>query len=111
MIYQQVKDYNNVSGTGRKTCPFYDEIDSIIGTRAASRPPTLLESSNDNRRTEEREDEEQDDFSDDDPGVLLLLLKHCLHLHFTIITTASHEPGDTSTYKIWFMKMMVISFV
>lgn len=26
-------------------CPFYDEIDEILGTRAASAPPTLLESS------------------------------------------------------------------
>lgn len=25
-------------------CPFYDEIDAILGTRAASHPPILLES-------------------------------------------------------------------
>lgn len=33
-----------MSGKNRSLCPFYDEIDSILGTRAASQPPTLLES-------------------------------------------------------------------
>ena len=41
----QVKDSNRVSGSGRITCPYYDEIDAIIGNRAASQPPVLLESS------------------------------------------------------------------
>ena len=27
------------------TCPFYEEIDAILGTRAASSPAVLLESS------------------------------------------------------------------
>ena len=40
----KVKDNNNVSGKGRKSCPFYDEIDSILGTRAASQPVILLDS-------------------------------------------------------------------
>ena len=34
-------DNNNVTGRSRKTCPFYDGIDFIIGTRAASHPPTI----------------------------------------------------------------------
>lgn len=33
-----------MSGTDRKTCPFYDELDTILGTRAASSPPVLLDS-------------------------------------------------------------------
>lgn len=41
----QVKDSNRVSGHGRIECPFYEEIDAILGTRAASTPPNLLESS------------------------------------------------------------------
>ena len=44
MGFIQVKDGNNVSGTDRKTCPFYDELDAILGTRAASSPPVLLDS-------------------------------------------------------------------
>ena len=40
----QVKDNNNISGRGRKSTPFYDELDAILGTRAASRPPVLLDS-------------------------------------------------------------------
>ena len=39
-----MKDSNRVSGTSRTSCPFYDEIDAILGTRAASTPAVLLES-------------------------------------------------------------------
>ena len=38
-----MKDSNRVSGNGRATCPFYDELDAILGTRAASCPPVVLE--------------------------------------------------------------------
>ena len=41
----QIKDGNRKTGQGRIVCPFYEEVDSILGTRAASAPPTLLESS------------------------------------------------------------------
>lgn len=44
MLCMQVKDGNRKSGTGRIMCPFFDEIDAIIGTRAASEPTVLLES-------------------------------------------------------------------
>ena len=40
----QVKDSNRISGSGRISCPFFEEIDAILGTRAASQPPALLES-------------------------------------------------------------------
>ena len=40
----QVRDGNNVSGTDRKTCPFYDELNDILGNRAASSTPVLLDS-------------------------------------------------------------------
>ena len=32
-----------MSGRGRKSCPFYEEIDAILGTRAASEPPVVLD--------------------------------------------------------------------
>ena len=37
----QVKDGNQVSGKGRVTCPLYEEIDNILGNRAASCPPVV----------------------------------------------------------------------
>ena len=41
----KVKDSNRISGQGRSSCPFYEEIDAILGTRTASSPAVLLESS------------------------------------------------------------------
>ena len=40
-----MKDTNRVTGESRHTCPFYDELDAVLGTRAASSPPIVLESS------------------------------------------------------------------
>ena len=34
-----------MSGSGRTTCPFYEEVGAILGTLAASSPAVLLESS------------------------------------------------------------------
>ena len=42
-----MRDANRVSGNGASTCPFYEEIDAILGTRAASIPAVLLESGDD----------------------------------------------------------------
>ena len=42
-----MKDANRVSGNSATTCHFYEEIDAILGTRAASAPATLLESAAD----------------------------------------------------------------
>ena len=39
-----MKDSNRISSRGRTSCPFFEEIDAILGTRAASQPPALLES-------------------------------------------------------------------
>ena len=36
-----------MSGNGATTCPFYNELDDILGTRAASTPTVLLESASD----------------------------------------------------------------
>ena len=39
-----MKDSNNISGQGRKPVPFYEELDAVLGTRAASTPPVVLDS-------------------------------------------------------------------
>ena len=47
-----------LSGTGRTTCPFYEEIYNILCARAASSPPVLLDSSAESQVTvSERLDE------------------------------------------------------
>ena len=40
-----MKDSNQVSGTDKTSCPFYEELDAILGTRTASSPAVLVESS------------------------------------------------------------------
>lgn len=44
LVLVKVKDGNKVSGKGRITCPLYEEIDAILGNRAASSPPVVVES-------------------------------------------------------------------
>ena len=40
-----MKDGNRTTGNGADTTfPFFDEIDAVMGTRAASEPPILLDS-------------------------------------------------------------------
>ena len=41
-----------MSGEGRHNCPFYEELDAVLGTRAASSPPAVLESSGSSGCTE-----------------------------------------------------------
>ena len=43
--YRAVKDHNNGTGRGRKTCKFFRELDDILGCRPASAPTAVLESS------------------------------------------------------------------
>ena len=38
-----MKDKNSGTGEGRTTCPLYDELDAILGHRAASSPPVVLD--------------------------------------------------------------------
>ena len=33
-----------MSGQGRAMCPWFEEVDAILGTRAASCPPVVLDS-------------------------------------------------------------------
>ena len=46
VICLEVKDGNSVSGQGRKSTSFYEEIDTILGHRAASQPMVLIGSGN-----------------------------------------------------------------
>ena len=38
MAYRKAKDNNNRSGRGRITCPFFDELDAVLGDRPAFCP-------------------------------------------------------------------------
>ena len=40
----KIKDHNGVSGNDAKSFPYYDRLDEILGTRAASTPPVVVES-------------------------------------------------------------------
>ncbi|KAK7912491.1 hypothetical protein WMY93_012702 [Mugilogobius chulae] len=42
--YKEAKDSNNRSGRGRVTCPFYDELDRILGDKPSVTPIELLDS-------------------------------------------------------------------
>ncbi len=41
--YRTAKDNNNETGRGRKTCKFFNELDSILGHRPATTPPVVLD--------------------------------------------------------------------
>jgi hypothetical protein len=43
MVLLQIKDHNRTSGQDAKTCPWYKELDEILGTRAASEPPLVVQ--------------------------------------------------------------------
>ena len=50
-VVQKVKDSNGRSGRGRKVCKFYNEIDAILDSRPATRPPVVIESLNDGEKS------------------------------------------------------------
>ena len=43
--YMNVKDHNKRSGNNKVTCPYYDEIDAVLGHRPASAPSRVLDAS------------------------------------------------------------------
>ncbi|CAM1305550.1 Uncharacterised protein g4092 [Pycnogonum litorale] len=51
--YRKVKNNNNRSGSGRKSCPFYAEIDAVLCTRALTEPPSTVQSLIDQSNTVE----------------------------------------------------------
>eukprot|EP00731_Ephydatia_muelleri_P001288 Em0001g1288a len=55
--YKQVKDRNGVTGETRRTCPFYNELDAILGNRAATRPSVVVDSGNGSETIPVLEDE------------------------------------------------------
>lgn len=42
--YRNVKDNNGKTGRGRKSCKFYNELESILGHRPSSAPTVILDS-------------------------------------------------------------------
>uniref|UniRef100_A0A8C1LBT1 Myb/SANT-like DNA-binding domain-containing protein n=1 Tax=Cyprinus carpio TaxID=7962 RepID=A0A8C1LBT1_CYPCA len=42
--YKEVKDWNKLSGRQRITCPFYEELDRILGDKPSVQPLELLDS-------------------------------------------------------------------
>ena len=42
-----MRDGNNISGRSRRSTPFYEELNAILGHRAASQPAVLLASGRD----------------------------------------------------------------
>uniref|UniRef100_A0A3P9KWZ3 Myb/SANT-like DNA-binding domain-containing protein n=1 Tax=Oryzias latipes TaxID=8090 RepID=A0A3P9KWZ3_ORYLA len=42
--YKEVKDWNKQSGRQRITCPFYEELDRILGDKPSVQPVELLDS-------------------------------------------------------------------
>uniref|UniRef100_A0A3P9CCL3 Myb/SANT-like DNA-binding domain-containing protein n=1 Tax=Maylandia zebra TaxID=106582 RepID=A0A3P9CCL3_9CICH len=65
--FKEAKDINKRSGRGRVTCPFYDELDRILGDKPSCQPIELIDSS---IETAEEEPES--------PG--LPSLCHCVYL-------------------------------
>ena len=51
-LLEKVKDINRKSGEGTATCPFYKELDGVLGTRAACSPVELTESSSCSNNTQ-----------------------------------------------------------
>ena len=52
-----MKDRNGVTGETRRTCPFYNELDAILGNRAATRPSVVVDSGNGSETIPVLEDE------------------------------------------------------
>ena len=61
--YRAMKDHNNGTGRGRKTCKFFRELDEILGCRPASVPPVLLESCTTPELQPDHSDSEDEDRS------------------------------------------------
>uniref|UniRef100_A0A3Q0RN39 Myb/SANT-like DNA-binding domain-containing protein n=1 Tax=Amphilophus citrinellus TaxID=61819 RepID=A0A3Q0RN39_AMPCI len=52
--YKEAKDSNKRSGRGRVTCPFYEELDRILGDKPSVQPLELLDSCFAEEESEER---------------------------------------------------------
>ena len=56
--FKKTKDNNDQSGRGRKICRYYEELEKIIGSRAAVSPPQLLESTGISVGSENEDDDD-----------------------------------------------------
>ena len=55
--YKKIKDHNGVTGNGRKTFKFFQQLDEILGHRPASVPEVLLDTQAENQGGNCSEDE------------------------------------------------------
>ena len=58
--YREIKDNNNKTGRGRKSCKFFKELDKILGHRPASVPSALLDTGDTLSESEAESEEEVD---------------------------------------------------
>ena len=73
--YKKIKDNNNKSGNNRKTCKYFEQLDSILGDRPITRPPSVIESTS-NQGCQEYEnslsgagvDSSEDEIDEFNPG-------------------------------------------
>ena len=56
--YREVKDNNNKTGRGRKSCKFFRELDEILGHRPASVPSSILDTGEFPSESEPENDED-----------------------------------------------------
>nr|XP_055025238.1 uncharacterized protein LOC129415094 [Misgurnus anguillicaudatus] len=82
--YKKAKDANNRSGNGRTTCPFYDELDLVLGDRPTTQPLTAFDSA-----TPEDEDEDLEEPTVDSSATE--------SFDSTTTEDTTSEPGITTT--------------
>ena len=91
--YTNVKDYNGKSGNDKMTCPFFNELDTVLGHRPASAPPLVLDASAGGISVEPSEGRDDDRGN----GRFILVVLWLLHnfLLFHSVSSASRQSVRT----------------
>lgn len=79
--YTTVKDHNNVTGNDKKTCPFFHELDTVLGHRPASAPTLVLDASAGGLPDEPTEERGEREDGDKEYG---MSKNHSAGVHFAI---------------------------
>ena len=107
--YKKIKDSNNRSGNKRRTCPFYKELDDILGDRPITNPPKLLDSMEAeeehcleeierNFSTEEKEESLEDEATEES-SILDEATEESLVSEESNLITSPMDPGSSTTPK------------